>query len=247
MGQAYPMGALPENPRWVQSALLRHVDGLIHGFTTRRAGDFSARGPVQRLLRATGARRLRLLRQVHGTKVVPCGGERRRGPRPRADAWAGRPAPGVLVGVLTADCAPVLLCHPSSGIVGLAHAGWRGAVAGVARATVQAMGVPAREVRAAIGPAIGPCCYQVGAEVVEALGGGSEHLGPWPGEPGRRRLDLPGLVRSDLLDAGLEARAVEVLPLCTACSGEILYSYRREGATGRLCAFLGWNRYPANP
>lgn len=216
---------------------MRDVQGLLHGFSTRAAGDFSAPGPDLSLVEECGATELRLLRQVHGARVVP---PYPADPRPRADAWAGSPAPGVLLGVLTADCVPVLLCHPLSGSLGLAHAGWRGALAGVARAAVRAMGVPPREIRAVLGPAIGPCCYQVGGEVIDALGAESVHLQPWPGEAGKCRLDLSGLVRSELLSAGLEGTAVEVLPLCTFCRDDLFYSYRREGATGRMCSFLGW-------
>jgi YfiH family protein len=187
---------------------------------------------------ATGAERLLLLRQVHGVRVVfPGDGEE----RPEADGWAGCPEEGVLLGVLTADCLPALLCHPPSRTVGLAHAGWRGAAAGVASAALKAMGVAAEEVVAALGPSIHSCCYQVGEEVAAAVGRASPHLSRWPDQPGRYRLDLPGLVRGQLVEAGMKPSAIEVLPLCTACRADLFYSHRRDRSRGRMCGFLGWN------
>lgn len=221
----------------MESGLLARVPGLIHGFTTRAAGDFATDEAPRGLLAETGETQLRLLRQVHGVRVARV---ERSTLRPAADAWAGVPVPGVLLGILTADCLPVLLCHPPTRTLALAHAGWRGATAGVALAALKAMDVPAEEVKAALGPAIGPCCYQVGEDVAAAAARGSSRLAPWPNAPGRHRLDLPGLVRDDLVAAGLQPQAVEVLPLCTACRADLFYSYRRDGVTGRLCAFLGW-------
>lgn len=222
---------------------------MVHGFTTRRAGDFSGAEAARGLLDATGAGALRLLRQVHGVRVERAvavfgdgepGGADPWSLRPQADAWAGDPGPGVLLGVLTADCVPVLLCHPASRTLALAHAGWRGAVAGVTQAALEAMGVPAAEILAALGPAIGPCCYQVGEEVADAAGRDASRVSAWPGAPGRYRLDLPGLVRDRLVTAGLPPQAVEVLPYCTACRADLFYSHRRRADPGRMCAYLGW-------
>lgn len=237
------------NRNRVASSVLGGVAGLLHGFTTRASGDFSGEEAARGLLETTGARVLRLLRQVHGARVERVApsqaGEVLDGAaasflRPQADAWAGNPGPGVLLGVLTADCVPVLLCHPPSRTLALAHAGWRGAVEGVAEAAFEAMDVLAEETLVALGPAVGPCCYQVGEEVARAAGGESARLVPWHGEPGRYRLDLPGLVRDRLVVAGLRPGAVEVLPYCTVCRADLFYSHRRGGEAGRMCAYLGW-------
>ncbi|MEW6489884.1 MAG: polyphenol oxidase family protein [Thermodesulfobacteriota bacterium] len=249
MAAAYPRTHGSGNRNRVASPLLGKVAGLLHGFTTRWAGDFSGPEAARGLQDATGARALRLLRQVHGVRVervVPSragdepGGGAPRSLRPQADAWAGNPGPEVLLGVLTADCVPVLLCHPASRTLALAHAGWRGAVDGVSEAALEAMGVSAEETLAALGPAIGPCCYQVGKEVADAGGTDSPRFSPWAGEPGRYRLDLPGLVRDRLVAAGVPPGAVDVLPYCTACRADLFYSHRRGADLGRMCAYLGW-------
>ncbi len=213
--------------------MLAAVPGLAHGFTLRAAGDFSA-GPPPDWPAAAGACRLRLLRQVHGAAVA---GARDPRPEPEADAWAGRPPPGTLLGIRTADCLAVLLCHPPSGTVGLAHAGWRGAAAGVVDRTVSAMGCPPRELVAALGPAIGPCCYPVGPEVAGALGRGP-HVTRDRG--GRFRVDLAGYVENRLLDLGAPADRIERVGGCTACDPDRYFSHRARQDRGRLCAFIGW-------
>ncbi len=219
---------------WETSPLLAGVPGLVHGFTTRAAGDLSA-GPPPRGLPGADGFALRLLRQVHGCRVAsPSAPE----PVPEADGWAGRPVPGVLLGILTADCVPVLLCHPPSRTLGLAHAGWRGIARGVVTRVLKAMGVPAEEVWAAVGPAIGPCCYRVGPEVVRALGPGG--AAPWPGMPGRYREDLGRRVRAQLERAGVPAPRIDRVGGCTACHPERYFSHRARGETGRLLAFAGW-------
>lgn len=226
-----------ENQKWLTAAGLRRVPGLVHGFTLRAAGDATDPAFAAELCAATGMERLRRLRQVHGRRVVAA---RDPAAQPEGDGWAGRPEPGVLLGILTADCLPVLLCHPRSGVLGLAHAGWRGAAAGVVGQVLEAMEVPADEVWAALGPAIGSCCYQVGSDVVRALPPGSPRLAPWPGRPDRFRFDLAGLVRDELLSRGVRGARIDASGLCTACDPDRFFSYRREDATGRLCAFLGW-------
>ena len=226
------------NRPWLFSPLLAAVPGLLHGFGTRHAGDFAEPEATELLRASFRARRLLLLRQVHGTAVAP---PTESDERPEADAWAGIPDRGVLLGILTADCLPVLLYHPPSGALGLAHAGWRGAVAGVAERTLKALAAPAEEVRAALGPCIGPCCYQVGPDVADAVGE-TPRLTGWPARPDRFRFDLRGFVRDRLLAQGLSPDGIEASPLCTACRPDLFFSFRRDGSTGRLCSFLGWAR-----
>jgi YfiH family protein len=179
--------ALSENGAWMTTALLGSVPGLVHGFSLRAAGDFARERAERLLLERAGAQRLRLLRQVHGARVVRPDDP---APRPEADGWAGEPAAEQFLGILTADCVPALLCHPPSRILGLAHAGWRGVVRGIVTETLKAMGVPAEEVKIALGPSIGPCCYQVGEDVVRAVGHDSRHVSAWQRQAGKYRLDL---------------------------------------------------------
>ncbi|MHB8767079.1 MAG: polyphenol oxidase family protein, partial [Deferrisomatales bacterium] len=199
------------------------------------AGDASDPVAAEALRAAAGADRLGFLRQVHGVGVVPPDAPEG---RPEADAWAGRPPGGLALAVLTADCLPVLLCHPPSRAVAAVHAGWRGAVAGVAEHALKCLGAPAEEVLAALGPCSGPCCYQVGDDVARAVGRESPHLAPWPDAPDRRRLDLAGLVASRLAAAGVGR--LHALGLCTACHPALFFSHRRDRAPERMASFLLW-------
>lgn len=150
--------------------------------------------------------------------------------RPRADGIATA-VPGLAIGVLTADCAPVLLADPDAGVIGAAHAGWRGAAAGVIEATVAAMqtlGARREAIRAAIGPCIGPEVYEVGPEFeaeLLALSAGNARYFRRDGASARARFDLPGYVESRLAAAGIAA--VEGSPACTYADAERFYSYRR--------------------
>jgi YfiH family protein len=161
-----------------------------------------------------GASRLAQGRQVHGTRVVVDaeGIEEADG-----QVISGR---GVAAVVLVADCLPVALAGPER--VGVIHAGWRGLAAGVLEAGVEATGA----VCAAIGPGIGPCCYEVGDDV-RAVFGTSE-----------RTLDLKAIARGRLEAAGV--RDIHDCGLCTSCDAERFFSHRRDrGVTGRQ-AGLAW-------
>lgn len=141
---------------------------------------------------------------------------------------------GVLVGVRTADCVPILLVDPVAGIVAAIHAGWRGTAHGIAPAAVREVcrkrGTDPGNVRAAIGPAIGVCCYEVGPEVARRFGIEA---------PGPVRLDLPAINEMQLRNAGISDiwKAGE----CTFCTADRFYSFRREReAAGRMVSFVGW-------
>jgi YfiH family protein len=168
----------------------------------------------ERVRVAVGASRLAQGRQVHGTRVVVDG----QGIE-EADGQviSGR---GVAAVVLVADCVPVALAGPER--VGVVHAGWRGLAAGVLEAGVEATGA----VCAAIGPGIGPCCYEVGDDV-RAVFGTIE-----------RTLDLKAIARARLKAAGV--RDIHDCGLCTSCDAERFFSHRRDrGVTGRQ-AGLAW-------
>jgi YfiH family protein len=165
---------------------------------------------------------LALARQVHGTDLmeVEPGAA---GVVGQADGLVAR-APGVTVGILAADCAPVLLA--GGGGVAAVHAGWRGLVAGIVGAGVQAV----QPVWAAwIGPSIRACCYEVGAEVTEAF----TARGLPVAAPGR--VDPADAAAAALRDAGVGAVAES--DVCTGCDGRY-FSYRKEGVTGRQGAFV---------
>lgn len=232
--------SIPER-RWraegplLVSPLLARANGLVHGFTTRLLGDVKSE-PAARdaILRLSGGNRLRLLAQVHGVRLVPPGDADE---RPEADGWCGRPAPGLLLGVMAADCLPLLLFHEPTSSLAVVHAGWRGAAAGIASAAVRALCVPPGELLAALGPAIGPCCYEVGPEVAEAAARHPDSLVPT--ENGKYRFDLAGFVRADLEGAGVGPHRIDVSGLCTSCTDALFFSHRRDGGPGRACAFAG--------
>jgi len=197
---------------------LDEMQWLVHGFGTRQAdipGRFEG---------------LATLKQVHSAECVAGAG--RRGVLGTGDALLEN-TPGSVVAVKTADCIPLLLVDPGHRAVAAVHAGWRGTVAGIAQSAVAAMGAQfgsrAGDLHAAIGPAIGKCCYEVGAEV-------AAHFGM----NGRAHIDLAETVRSQLAAAGVGGQRIYMSGLCTKCRAEEFHSFRRDGAAaGRLYSFAG--------
>lgn len=242
-----------------RSALLSEA-AVVHGFTTRHGGvsagpltslNLARRGGETdaaldqnwaRVAAALGMpdAPIGLASQTHGVTVLD--GDAATGPG-RSELGEGDAIvltrPGALIAVRVADCVPILLSAP--GAVAAVHAGWRGTVAGIVERALHALlaraGVGPEQVRAAIGPAIGPCCYEVGDEVVAGL------LAVAPAEvalrPGPRRAhaDLRAVNESLLRAAGV--RQVERVGPCTRCSPDH-YSHRRDGeATGRFAGVIG--------
>ncbi|MBM3136470.1 MAG: peptidoglycan editing factor PgeF [Chloroflexi bacterium] len=190
--------------------------------------------------------------QVHGSRVALVGAaERGRGAYQQASTLPETDAlitaqPGLLLTLRLADCAPIFFFDPAHHAVGLAHAGWRGTVANIAAITVQAMatafGSRPGDLRAVIGPAIGPCCYAIGGDVASqvqaALPWATAVLAKRPG--GSLYLDLWEANRQALLAAGLRPEHIEVATLCSACHTAEFYSHRAErGHTGRFGALIG--------
>jgi len=174
--------------------------------------------------------------QVHGADVAVATGP---GLHARADALVTR-VPGLALAVTAADCLPIVLLAP--GAVCVAHSGWRGTVAGMPRAALDAVraaagirsGAGSRAVRALLGPCIGPCCYRVGDEVALQFPPAAvvrDATGP--------RVDLAAAARLQLVEAGVPADSVLDPPVCTSCSPEWCFSHRRDrGRTGRLWAVV---------
>ena len=174
------------------------------------------------------------VRQVHGNRVHLVA---RDGHPGEGDALVSA-RPGLLLGVLVADCAPVVLAGRAGGAVAVCHAGWRGLVAGVVEATVDALArhVPSREVLAWVGPCIGPGEFEIGSDVAARLD--PAHV-DHRGDRERPRFDLPGAIASRLVAAGLAAEHVETAGISTP-SDPRTFSHRRDGpTTGRMLAFVG--------
>ncbi|MDQ3918669.1 MAG: peptidoglycan editing factor PgeF [Acidobacteriota bacterium] len=187
--------------------------------------------------------------QVHGSDV--------RVVRDRADAQSEKERcdalttrlPGVLLGVKTADCVPVLLADARRGACAAAQAGWRGTLAGVVMRALARMreefGTEAADVRAAIGPAARACCYEVGPEVVEAFRAKFRDADSLfaPTSDGHALADIQLANRRQLVESGVAPGRIHTLPLCTICRPELFFSYRREkklyGKTGRLLSVIG--------
>lgn len=181
--------------------------------------------------------------QVHSTQVVAA--TTPLAEKPRADALVTR-TPGLALSVLTADCQPVLFADPEAGVIGAAHAGWRGALDGILAATVDAMvdlGATRDRISAVIGPSISQCAYEVGPEFIDAfLAEDPDYARYFSGGDGdRMQFDLPGFGLNRLRAAGVGH--AEWTRHCTYSDPDRFYSYRRtthakEADYGRLIAAI---------
>jgi YfiH family protein len=250
----------PDKMKFSASSLAA-IDGVQHGFFTRRGGVSSGiyaslncgpgsrddaanvtenRARVAELLGAEPGRLITIF-QKHSADAVVADRPWQDGKTPEADAIVTA-KPGLAIGILTADCAPVLLCDGEARVIGAAHAGWRGALSGIVEATVAAMtklGAKPERITAVIGPAISQKAYEVGADFVERFLAAEPDSAAFfitdegSGEP---HFDLPGYVGERLARAGVGA--ITDLGLCTYCEETRLFSYRRsqhhgEGDYGR--------------
>jgi polyphenol oxidase len=230
---------------------LAGTEGISHGFFTRQGGisegiyaslncgpgsrDAAAnvkenRARVAEIL-GVGPGNLLSLHQKHSAEAVIVDKTWADGKGPQADAMVTA-KPGLALGVLTADCAPVLFYDGEARVIGAAHAGWRGALAGIVEATVGAMiklGAKPERISAAIGPAISQKAYEVGADYKEqflAKEPRSETFFITDDGSGEPHFDLPGYVAERLARAGVGA--IDDLALCTYCDETGLFSYRRS-------------------
>jgi purine-nucleoside/S-methyl-5'-thioadenosine phosphorylase / adenosine deaminase len=241
-----PASALPSGMEWRERDGVRWLEADLGGaraaFSTRlggvseapfdslNLGVLTADDPAavtenrRRLAAALGLQPEQVVfaLQVHGTRLI-------RHPDGESPAEADGHVvtePGLAPMVLAADCLPVALYGPNG--LAMVHAGWRGLAGGIVEAAARAVGATA----AAIGPGIGPCCYEVGEEVLDAFG----DLGAGVAEG--RMLDLPEVARRKLAGAGVGR--IEAAGLCTSCEPELFFSHRRDcGNTGRQ-AGIAW-------
>ena len=203
------------------------------------SGDETGRVERNRAIAASrlgvSADRLVSCHQVHGTVTITVERPWRREDNPRADGMVTA-VPGIALGVLAADCAPVLFADPEARVIGAAHGGWRGALSGVMEATVSAMrtlGARADRIHAGIGPCIAQPSYEVGPEfetrfAAEDPGSGDFFL-PAP-RPRHFQFDLPGYIAHRLTRLGLAG--IERAPHDTAAEEDLFFSYRRACRRG---------------
>jgi polyphenol oxidase len=271
--------------RVLQVPAFTKIPWLVHGFSTRPGGvsnvdgekllnlgavEWDSRENVEenkrRFQAAVGGSDLKLisLHQIHSDVVRSFDS-----PLPKqckGDASATN-RPGLLLGVRTADCAPVLVVDPKKRVVAAIHAGWRGTLQRIVTKAIGQMqmefGCRPQELLAAIGPTIGCCCYEVGTEVASAFAakfanaaeffdelrtGDEPNPLQWlnmmpPGHqppPNKVLLDLSKANRLQLLEAGVREQNIFVSDLCTSCRADFLFSYRKEHArSGRLMSVIG--------
>lgn len=243
-------------PQPIESPLISRAAGaagIRHGFFTRKGGvsqgiyeslnvgfgSNDRRSDVEenrtRVARAFGvaADRLATVHQVHSTDVMMVDAATT-GERPKADALVTA-EPGIVLGVLTADCGPLLFADPEARVIGAAHAGWRGAFDGVVETTVAAMtrlGAERSRIVACLGPSISGRAYEVGPEFVERFVARDRAFARFfvpSGKPGHAFFDLPSFTMQRLRDAGVEAENID---LCTYADPESFFSYRRATHRG---------------
>jgi YfiH family protein len=231
------------------------IPGVVHAFSTRRSerndfslGPFDSANPMiqinrARFLAAIGAPGWPIvkLKQIHSGTVVEI-----EDTSPASEAVSGDAAitslRGIILGVQTADCVPILVADDEGRAIASIHAGWRGTAARIARTTVarltQKFSVRGESLRAVIGPHIGVCCYEVGDEVVREIDepAAFETRPEWQ----KPHLNLGTANRRQLLDAGIPEERIETSALCTRCRGDLFHSFRRDGKRmGHLLSVIG--------
>ena len=242
---------------WGAALRCRPLEAMAqHLFTTKqlqlRPAQDQARAWEQ-VVGAVGGAVDHLLRvkQVHGRTVRVVDAHRFTpaavAERPEADAIVSN-VPGAVLAVQVADCVPMLIVDPRVGAAAAVHAGWRGTCERVGAATVQTLtrefGSRPGDLTVAIGPSIGTCCYEVGAELVDAFrtaGASDAELSRWFSHPakGSLRFDLWTANRDQLIAAGVSPDAIYMSHLCTQTHADLFDSYRADGANaGRMIAAI---------
>jgi hypothetical protein len=246
--------------RVLRSAVLPQ-DGFLHGFPERTGGVSTGRraslnvgakwgddpANVAENLRRVAAHAgyapeaLHIMRHDHGTAVWTVGE-----PMPEPPAFDGMVTNrvGPVLGAFAADCIPMLFADPAARVCGAAHSGWRGTVGRIAAnmvARMAALGARPADLRVALGPSIGACCFEVGPEVSAEF---RAAFGELPGMivegPHKEHIDLRVVTRHVLETAGVAPDHIDSTPPCTRCTPERFYSYRRDGKEGGvLMGYIG--------
>jgi YfiH family protein len=240
---------------FIHSQTLDQIPGIIHAFSTRRGerNDFSpapADSPnpmIQmnraRFLAAIGAPGWPIikLKQIHSGIVVDVDDTSAAGEAVPGDA-AVTSLRGVVLGVQTADCVPILIADEEGRAAAAIHAGWRGTAAGIAGSTVRRLvdkyQLEPKTLRAAIGPHIGVCCYEVGEDVAGAFDfpAAIERREDWA----KPHLNLSTANLQQLVSAGIPLSQIETSSLCTKCREDLFHSFRRDGKRmGHMLSVIG--------
>ena len=212
---------------------------------TKHAFSTKTRKGEKRLSAALGIPKGRLLtlRQVHGAEVLIYDQHTRALTYPLPYDAVITDKKRVSLGISTADCLPILMIDRSKKVIGAIHAGWRGMWRGVVQRAVNTMievfESSPENILVGIGPAIGPCCYEVGTEVLSLFQNFSDSPQEFIQErEGKTYLDLSRAAQLKLNQVGIPPENIETIPLCTACRKDLFFSYRRDGKTGRQLSFI---------
>ena len=240
---------------FLHSEALDRFPRIVHAFSTRRSerNDFAlgagaASNPLVQMNRIRFVASVGVvgwpvlkLKQVHSGIVRVMEDTSAAGEAVEGDAAITSLA-GVLLSVQTADCVPILLADLQARAVAAIHAGWRGTAAHIVETTLRELerqySIAPQDVVAAIGPHIGPCCYEIGDEVVEAIQDSLaiERRPEWA----KPHLNLAEANRRQLSRAGVPEEQIEISSLCTRCREDLFFSYRRDGTrTGHMLSIIG--------
>jgi YfiH family protein len=240
---------------FVYSEALGRIEGIVHAFSTRRGertdltlGPHSSPNPMVQINRVRFLAAIRApgwpimkLKQVHSGIVADIDDTSAANEAVEADA-AITELKGVMLGVQTADCVPILVSEVHGAAVAAIHAGWRGTAARITETAIlrlrEKFSVDPKDLTASIGPHIGVCCYEVGNDVVETLANPAffESKPNWP----KPHLNLAEANRRQLLDSGLPEENIEISTLCTRCRADLFHSYRRDGnKMGHMLSVIG--------
>jgi purine-nucleoside/S-methyl-5'-thioadenosine phosphorylase / adenosine deaminase len=250
---------------WLKIPQWEKYDGLLHGFLGRRGGKSIGQYASLNVSYRVGDDpkvvsqnvcdmklevgihdgRIVTMKQVHGDHIVEVKDNNLK-EAGEADGMITE-IPDVFLGVLTADCVPILFVQPEKKLVAAVHAGWRGTLAAIAEKMVHQLkekdGVVIDQLEVALGPSIGSCCYEVKNDVTEPLRGKWGQLAA-PSiqvRHGKSFIDLRRLNSAILQHAGIPAQQIFQVGACTSCAKDDFFSYRRERAeTGRQISFIGW-------
>ncbi len=196
----------------------------------------------RRLREVIGAAPIARCHQVHGTNVRVVTAENII-EKPEGDGMVTAEQ-GILLAVASADCVPILMADDACKVVAAIHAGWRGVIAGIAQGGVVAMeslGAGRKQIRAALGPSIGQCCFEVDEELADRfareVAGSDRHARP--GRQGKSHLDLRAIVADQLMRAGLRRESITNVGPCTKCANDRFFSRRADASSGLQLSFIG--------
>src|SRR5262245_14936552 len=246
MTSSLPPGLFTLTPFWLQAQGWDRFPGLVHGFSGRLPKNATLFSQAQ-----GGNFTLCMVKQVHGEEIIVANQHCKTWEKqPEADGIVTTEL-GLLLGIVSADCVPLLIVAPQQGIVAALHAGWRGTLKGI---SIRAMDmftsgwhIDPTSLWIALGPAIGGCCYEVGVEVGESLVQRWNPSSPTAWQPYGERglLDLREINLVQFEQAGVPRERIQLVGPCTFCDSSRFASYRREGlSASRQLSVIGWQTQP---